>query len=96
MIRPILAGLCALVVAAGATTAGASEAGRLDMIRKTGTIRIGFPDASPPFAFLDNDGKPIGYSLEICEHVAGGSRHRSGSARSRSATSRSSRPPGSR
>ncbi|NGM37889.1 amino acid ABC transporter substrate-binding protein [Methylobacterium sp. DB0501] len=66
----MLAWFCALVVSAGATAVHADDGGRLDRIRKTGTIKIGFPDASPPFAFLDNDGKPIGYSLEICEHVA--------------------------
>ncbi|KMO38269.1 ABC transporter [Methylobacterium tarhaniae] len=69
--RSVLAWACAVVVAAAsATAARAEDGGRLDRIRKTGTIQIGFPDASPPFAFLDNDGKPIGYSLEICEHVA--------------------------
>ncbi len=69
-IKPILAWFGALAVSAGATAAHADDGGRLDRIKKTGTIQIGFPDASPPFAFLDNDGKPIGYSLEICEHVA--------------------------
>ncbi len=43
---------------------------RLDKIRQTGKIDIGFPDASPPFAFLDGNAKPVGYTLEICEHVA--------------------------
>lgn len=43
---------------------------RLDKIRMSGRINIGFPDASPPFAFLDGSAKPVGYSLEICEHVA--------------------------
>jgi glutamate/aspartate transport system substrate-binding protein len=44
--------------------------GRLDKIRATGQISLGFPDASPPFGFLDQNAKPVGYSLEICEHVA--------------------------
>lgn len=54
-------------------TTASSEAqgtGHLDKIRETGAITLGFPDASPPFGFLDGDGKPVGYSLEICEHVA--------------------------
>ncbi len=50
--------------------ASAEGSGRLDRIRETGRITLGFPDASPPFAFLDGDAKPVGYTLEICEHVA--------------------------
>ena len=49
---------------------GAETAGRLDKFRASGRISIGFPDASPPFAFLDGDAKPVGYSVEICEHIA--------------------------
>ncbi|MGV7030368.1 amino acid ABC transporter substrate-binding protein [Methylobacterium symbioticum] len=51
-------------------SARAEGTSRLDRIRETATIQLGFPDASPPFAFLDGTGKPVGYSLEICEHVA--------------------------
>lgn len=51
-------------------TAPVSAEGRLDKIRSTGQISLGFPDASPPFGFLDQNAKPVGYSLEICEHVA--------------------------
>lgn len=58
--------LCALWTGA----ASAQGEGRLDRIRQTGAINLGFPDASPPFAFLDGDGRPVGYSLEICEAVA--------------------------
>ena len=54
---------------AGFTVPAVAE-GRLDKIRATGQISLGFPDASPPFGFLDQDAKPVGYSLEICEHVA--------------------------
>jgi glutamate/aspartate transport system substrate-binding protein len=43
---------------------------RIDKIRETGRIDLGFPDASPPFAFLDGNAKPVGYTLEICEQVA--------------------------
>lgn len=63
----------ALACALWSFTTAPSEAqgtGRLDKIRETGAISLGFPDASPPFGFLDGDGKPVGYSLEICEHVA--------------------------
>ncbi|WP_375464637.1 amino acid ABC transporter substrate-binding protein [uncultured Methylobacterium sp.] len=61
--------LCAILLGSPSVSWG-QESGRLDKIRATSAIALGFPDASPPFAFLDGAGKPVGYSLEICEHVA--------------------------
>ncbi len=43
--------------------------GTLKKVNDTGTIRIGYRQNSPPFAFLDKQGKPIGYSLDLCEIV---------------------------
>jgi glutamate/aspartate transport system substrate-binding protein len=44
-------------------------AGTLKKIDDSGTIVIGHRQNSPPFAFLDKSGKPIGYSLDLCEVV---------------------------
>jgi len=41
----------------------------LKRIQSTGVVRVGYRENSPPFAFLDAKGKPIGYSLDICEVV---------------------------
>jgi glutamate/aspartate transport system substrate-binding protein len=41
----------------------------LKRIQSTGVVRIGYRENSPPFAFLDAKGKPIGYSLDLCEVV---------------------------
>ena len=41
----------------------------LDAIKRTGTVRLGYRESSPPFSFLDQSGRPIGYSLELCEAV---------------------------
>ncbi|MDH6591473.1 glutamate/aspartate transport system substrate-binding protein [Variovorax sp. TBS-050B] len=56
----------------GATLLGAAQAqaGRLDKIRETGALTLGHPETSVPFAYLDGNQKPIGYTVEICEHVA--------------------------
>ncbi len=54
-----------------ASPALAEGTGRLGKIRDLHRITLGFPDASPPFAFLDGDAKPVGYTVEICERVAG-------------------------
>ncbi len=44
--------------------------GTLKRIDETGTLRIGFREASPPFSFLGPDGKPTGYSVELCLQIA--------------------------
>ena len=43
--------------------------GALKKIKDSGEIRIGYRQNSPPFAFLDAQGKPLGYSLDLCEIV---------------------------
>ena len=42
----------------------------LDKIRKTGTITLGYVDGALPFSFV-REVKPEGYSVELCERVAG-------------------------
>jgi len=43
--------------------------GTLKKIRDSGAVRIGHRQNSPPFAFLDRKGRPIGYSLDLCDNV---------------------------
>jgi glutamate/aspartate transport system substrate-binding protein len=43
--------------------------GTLKKINGSGVLRIGHRENSPPFAFLDSRGKPVGYSLDLCEVV---------------------------
>ena len=69
--------VAALIV--GAVLAGAAQArdvptvapfsGTLQKIYETGVIRVGHRENSPPFAFLDAQRRPIGYSLDVCEVV---------------------------
>ena len=44
--------------------------GILAAIQKSGTIRLGHLHSAPPFSFVDSDGKPQGYSVELCKRVA--------------------------
>ena len=37
--------------------------------RRTHTVRLGYREASPPFSFLDQANRPIGYSLELCQAI---------------------------
>ena len=73
--RPI--GGCGLLLAACllATAASAQSGGSeglsptLANIKKTHVVHLGYRESSPPFSFLDQANRPIGYSLELCEAI---------------------------
>ena len=72
LIGPLVAGLLVMGSAvAQPRTATAVEpfTGTLQKIYETGVIRIGHRENSPPFAFLDAQRRPIGYSLDLCDVV---------------------------
>jgi glutamate/aspartate transport system substrate-binding protein len=58
-----------LTTAAGAQTAGEGLSPTLANIKKTHVVRLGYRESSPPFSFLDQANRPIGYSLELCEAI---------------------------
>jgi glutamate/aspartate transport system substrate-binding protein len=41
----------------------------LAAIKARHVVRLGYRESSPPFSFLDQANRPIGYSLELCEAV---------------------------
>ncbi|WP_407156953.1 amino acid ABC transporter substrate-binding protein [Bradyrhizobium sp. STM 3557] len=41
----------------------------LATIKARHVVHLGYRESSPPFSFLDQAGRPIGYSLELCEAV---------------------------
>jgi glutamate/aspartate transport system substrate-binding protein len=41
----------------------------LAAIKSAHAVRLGFRESSPPFSFLDQASRPIGYSLELCQAV---------------------------
>ncbi|MGD9180531.1 MAG: amino acid ABC transporter substrate-binding protein [Desulfobacterales bacterium] len=43
--------------------------GTLQQIKKSGQIRIGHRVSEPPMSFLDKDGNPAGYSIDICKGI---------------------------
>jgi glutamate/aspartate transport system substrate-binding protein len=63
--------LLALVLLATAATAQTSEglSPALARIKNTHVVRLGYRESSPPFSFLDQANRPIGYSLELCEAI---------------------------
>ena len=38
----------------------------LDKIAKSGSVVLGYREAAAPFAYLDENKRPVGYSLDIC------------------------------
>jgi glutamate/aspartate transport system substrate-binding protein len=66
----LLLAACLLTTAAIAQTGGGEGLSpTLANIKKTHVVRLGYRESSPPFSFLDQANRPIGYSLELCEAV---------------------------
>lgn len=42
----------------------------LQRIADSGEIRIGFVPHAPPLSFLDDYGNAVGYSIDLCRHIA--------------------------
>src|SRR3979490_258071 len=66
----LLAAVVVLSTAAAAQTGGSEGLSpTLASIKKAHVVRLGYRESSPPFSFLDQASRPIGYSLELCEAV---------------------------
>ncbi|MGC8507822.1 MAG: transporter substrate-binding domain-containing protein [Thiomonas sp.] len=64
--------LLGLTVVAAATLSSAQAAeltGTLKKVKETNSITVGYRESSIPFSYLDNNGKPIGYAMELCGKV---------------------------
>jgi ABC-type amino acid transport substrate-binding protein len=70
--KPILGALLAAwLPMAAALAQGGSEglSPTLARIKAAHVVHLGYRESSPPFSFLDQANRPIGYSLELCEAV---------------------------
>ncbi|MDB5580253.1 MAG: amino acid transporter substrate-binding protein [Bradyrhizobium sp.] len=65
----LLAAAILLAAPAGAQTVSEGLSPTLANIKKTHVVRLGYRESSPPFSFLDQSSRPIGYSLELCEAI---------------------------
>jgi glutamate/aspartate transport system substrate-binding protein len=62
--------LAAAAIAVGVTPAAAQDLGpTLSRIQERGTINVGHREASVPFAYIGNDGQPVGYSIDLCMRI---------------------------
>ena len=60
--------LLALMLAAALAFPAAGQT--LNKIGKTGTLTLGYVDNAAPFAYLDGNKEPQGYSVDLCRAVA--------------------------
>ena len=61
--------LLTIALLAGPALAAEPE-GTLKKIKRTNTITLGYRESSRPFSFVGDDGKPTGYSVDLCTRVA--------------------------
>ena len=55
-----------------ATPVMAAEPDTLQKIKSSNTITLGYREDARPFAYTGDDGKPAGYSVELCTRIAAG------------------------
>jgi ABC-type amino acid transport substrate-binding protein len=60
----------ALLALGSAPVPGQELDGTLAKIKAAGTLVLGHRESSPPFSFLGPDRRPMGYSIDLCRHVA--------------------------
>jgi ABC-type amino acid transport substrate-binding protein len=61
--------LAALVF--GGPALGQELDGTLKKIKETSTLTLGYLETAPPFSFPGPDKRPVGYSIDLCTHIAG-------------------------
>jgi ABC-type amino acid transport substrate-binding protein len=44
--------------------------GTLKRVDETGRINLGFREAEPPMSFINKNGAVVGYSIDLCDHIA--------------------------
>ena len=66
MLRLLTVFLAVLALSAGAL----AESPTLERIAESGEIRIGYVPDAPPLSFEDEDGNVVGYSIDLCRHIA--------------------------
>jgi glutamate/aspartate transport system substrate-binding protein len=61
----------ALMTALVGTTAPAQTlTGTLKKVQDSGTLTVGYRENALPFSYTGSDGKPAGYSIDLCQEIA--------------------------
>lgn len=61
--------MCVPLVACASTALAQSSDSILDRIKAKGVMTLGYREASIPFSFLNDEKKPVGYSIDLCLRV---------------------------
>ena len=70
IVRTALLGTLVAALVTPGLAPGQELEGTLKKIKTAGTLTIGYRESSPPFSFLGGRQAPIGYSIDLCRHVA--------------------------
>ena len=54
----------------GGSAFGQELDGTLKKIKASSTLTLGYLESAPPFSFPGPDRRPVGYSIDLCTHVA--------------------------
>src|SRR5262249_17144460 len=67
--RSAISALAGFALAGSFALAQPSD-GRLRTIHETATLRVAYRADSRPFSYVDDQGRPVGYTIELCERIA--------------------------
>ena len=75
--RVFIVGLVLACLQVSSAAAG-DFTGTMKRIDETGQFNLGYREAEPPMSFHDKAGKPVGYSVELCEHIVAAAKQKLG------------------
>jgi ABC-type amino acid transport substrate-binding protein len=64
----ILLAFCLVLTLAAANAE--NHTNTLERVAETSQLRIGFVPDAPPLSFKDSEGNAVGYSIDLCRHIA--------------------------
>jgi ABC-type amino acid transport substrate-binding protein len=70
MRRRVVIALTVMTVLMGTTTQAQTLTGTLKKVKDSGTLTMGYRENALPFSFTGSDGKPTGYSIDLCREIA--------------------------
>jgi ABC-type amino acid transport substrate-binding protein len=70
MRRRVMIALAMMMVLGSATAHAQTRTGTLKKVMDSGTLTLGYRENALPFSFTGSDGKPAGYSIDLCKEIA--------------------------
>src|SRR6476619_5281202 len=68
VMRSAISALAGVALAGSFAFAQPSD-GRLKIIHETATLRVAYRTDSRPFSYVGAQGRPVGYTIELCERA---------------------------